>query len=486
PVLHLQHPVEVPARLAEQVGDGAARFGDVEPHRADPAGEDLVGPEQLAGGDARVHDVLAVVAGIMPAPRRLDGAARARGRVHEGVGIRRARRVTGGMAVAGIGRGQVHRRSATLPVEGAHREIEDLRVDVRGDVELVAGAHAGDVQIEGAGLIDDGEVRDAHRVAGVRVGQGRPQTSGQDLAAVRGAPHRERAAGAGIRDDRELGPRRQVADLVHLDRLVQGRPGAFRLLRAAREEEHEEPSAGPHAAGSVAGNRGKITPGSAMTDAASARPDGQRVTIRDIAEHAGVSVATVSRVLNNTVPVARAKRAAVMDAVEALGYRPNVVAQELARGHTQAVGILPQGISNPFYSRLLKGVEQGLRGSAYYPLFASGEQPAEQASALELLLTHRVEALILMGGHIPDDEVLAVAKRLPVVTIGRTIRGLERRCVRVENHEGAYKATRHLRDLGHTRIVHITGLPWHGDAVARLEGYVSALRDTGVEVDPAL
>src|SRR5436309_12828695 len=108
-----------------------------------------------------------------------------------------------------------------------------------------------------------------------------------------------------------------------------------------------------------------------MTDAASARPDGQRVTIRDIAEHAGVSVATVSRVLNNTVPVARAKRAAVMDAVEALGYRPNVVAQELARGHTQAGGILPQGISNPCYSRQLKGGEQGLRRRASYPPFAS-------------------------------------------------------------------------------------------------------------------
>jgi len=223
-----------------------------------------------------------------------------------------------------------------------------------------------------------------------------------------------------------------------------------------------------------------------MADGSAGRSDGQKVTIRDIARHAGVSVATVSRVLNDTVPVSRSKRLAVMNAVEALGYRPNVVAQELARGHTQAVGILPQGISNPFYSRLLKGVEQGLRGSAYYPLFASGEQPAEQASALDLLLTHRVEALILMGGHIPDEEVLAVAKRLPIVTIGRTIRGLERRCVRVENNEGAYRATRHLRDLGHTRIAHITGLPWHGDAIARLEGYERALRDTGIEVDPSL
>jgi LacI family transcriptional regulator len=214
--------------------------------------------------------------------------------------------------------------------------------------------------------------------------------------------------------------------------------------------------------------------------------DGQEVTIRDIAEHAGVSVATVSRVLNNTVPVARSKRAAVLRAVEVLGYRPNVVAQELARGHTQAIGVLPHGISNPFYSRLLKGVEQGLRGSGYYPLFASGEEPAEQASALDLLLAHRVEALILMGGHIPDDELLSVARRLPIVTIGRAIRGLEQRCLRVENHEGAYKATRHLRDLGHTRIAHITGLPWHGDAIARRAGYERALLDSGVAVDPAL
>lgn len=226
--------------------------------------------------------------------------------------------------------------------------------------------------------------------------------------------------------------------------------------------------------------------GRATTEAALGPPDGQKITIRDIAQSAGVSVSTVSRVLNNTVPVTRAKRVAVIDAMEALDYRPSVVAQELARGHTQAVGILLQGVSNPFYGQLLKGVEQGLRGSPYYPLLASGEQPAEQISAIELLLTHRIAALVLKGGHIPDNEVLALARRLPVVTIGRTIPGMENRCLRVENHEGAYKATRHLRDLGHTRIVHITGLPWHADAVARLEGYERALQDTGIDIDTAL
>jgi len=223
-----------------------------------------------------------------------------------------------------------------------------------------------------------------------------------------------------------------------------------------------------------------------MSDMTPRAPDSQEVTMRDIAEHAGVSLATVSRVLNKTVPVARSKRAAVMKAVEELGYRPNVVARELARGRTQAMGVLPQGISNPFYSRLLKGVEQGLRGSAYYPLFASGEQPAEEALALDLLLSHRVEALILVGGHLPDEVLGNVAKRLPLVAIGRTIQGLERRCVRVENLEGGYKATRHLRDLGHTRIAHITGHPWHSDSVARREGYESALVETGIAVDAAL
>ena len=186
-----------------------------------------------------------------------------------------------------------------------------------------------------------------------------------------------------------------------------------------------------------------------------------QVTILDIAARAGVSVSTVSRVLNKTVPVARAKREAVLGAVEVLGYRPNVVAQELARGRSLAVGVLPQGIWNPFYSRLLKGVEQGLRGTAFHPMYASGEQPVEEAQAFELLLANRVEALILMGGQIADEKLVLLSQRLPIVAIGRNVAGLEHRCVRVENAEGGYNATRHLVDLGHRRIVHITGLSWH-------------------------
>ena len=201
-----------------------------------------------------------------------------------------------------------------------------------------------------------------------------------------------------------------------------------------------------------------------------ARRDSHTVTIRDIAQRSGVSASTVSRVLNDSTPVAPSKQAAVLAAVKALGFRPNVLAQELARGHSRAIGVLPQGISTPFYSQLIRGIEQGLRGTHYYPLFASGEQPAEAAQALDLLLAHRVDGLIVVGGHIADQDLLDLAGHVPILAIGRTIAGLEHRCLQVENRDGGRKATRHLTDLGHTRIVHITGFPWHRDSIDRRGG----------------
>ena len=196
-----------------------------------------------------------------------------------------------------------------------------------------------------------------------------------------------------------------------------------------------------------------------MRESRPPRTDPPEMTIRDIARQAGVSPSTVSRVLNNRVPVADAKREAVLNVIASLGYRPNAVAQELARGHSQAIGVLPQGIANPFYSQVLKGVEHGLRGTAYYPLFASGEQAPEEEEALDQLLAHRVDALILIGGHLPDAGLVRLSERLPLLAVGRRIEGLEQRCMRVENGEGGYQATRHLMACGHTRIAHITGMP---------------------------
>jgi LacI family transcriptional regulator len=214
--------------------------------------------------------------------------------------------------------------------------------------------------------------------------------------------------------------------------------------------------------------------------------DPQLVTMLQIAQHAGVSLSTVSRVLSNTVPVTEEKRASVLNAVEALGYRPHVIAQELASGHSKAVGVLCEGMANAFQSGILRGVELGLLSTGYWALFASRARPAEQTEGLAMLLSHRAEALIVIGCGMPDEELARMAARVPLVAIARTIRGLEHRCIRVRNREAAESAVGHLVGLGHKRIAHITGYPDHPDSIDRREGYAAALAASGITVSPAL
>ena len=213
---------------------------------------------------------------------------------------------------------------------------------------------------------------------------------------------------------------------------------------------------------------------------------GRVTTIRDIAQRAGVSPSTVSRVLSGTIPVAASKRAAVLAAVEALQYRPNLVAQGLARGRSRAIGVLVQEISNLFYGRVLGGIEHSLRGTGYYPVFVSTGQPDDSAWALDLFQSYPVDALAIVGGWTPEEALRRAAERVPIVAIGRTIAGLEERCVKVANEEGALAAVRYLIGLGHRRILHITGLPWHRDSIDRRTGYERALADAGIPIDPRL
>jgi LacI family transcriptional regulator len=212
----------------------------------------------------------------------------------------------------------------------------------------------------------------------------------------------------------------------------------------------------------------------------------QTITIHDIARRAGVSPSTVSRVLNQTTPVRAEKRRAVLEAIEALHYRPNIVAQGLARGRSRAVGVLVQSICNLFYGQILEGIENGLTGTGFYPIFASGLGEVQTAQALQLLNDNRIGSMIVVGGQMLDKDIVEMATHVPVVVIGRSIAGMEEHCLRVENLEGGYRATRHLLDLGHRRIAHLLGVHGHLHAMDRHEGYLRALSERGLEVDPAL
>jgi len=212
-----------------------------------------------------------------------------------------------------------------------------------------------------------------------------------------------------------------------------------------------------------------------------------KVTLEMVAERAGVSPSTVSRILNGTAVVSDAKRTAVDRAIAKLGFVPNPVARGLAGGRTLSIGVVTQAIDSPFYGAALRGIEAELGDAGYSPLFMSGHWRGDlEARCIEVLNARRVDGLILLTGRLSDTALRAVARSLPVVVTGRTLKAANLISLDFDNREGARLATQHLIDLGHRRIAFITGDPEHPDAIERQQGYQMALRSAGIRIDPAI
>lgn len=214
-----------------------------------------------------------------------------------------------------------------------------------------------------------------------------------------------------------------------------------------------------------------------------------RIKIQDIASHAGVSISTVSRVINGNVTVSDEKRIAVESAIQTLEYRPNPFARGLSSGQSMTVGVLTQNFGTPFYDTILRGILQGLEGSRYSSIFADGRWQAEvEKNALQLLHDRQVDGLIIIGGQL--DHSMLTQFNLPLVLVAHHIESLHDHCVYVDNVEGAYQATRHLIEMGHEKIAHITAPrvtdTWDGDIQERYQGYKKALQEAGIPIDPQL
>lgn len=214
------------------------------------------------------------------------------------------------------------------------------------------------------------------------------------------------------------------------------------------------------------------------------------VTLVDIARETGVSPSTVSRVLNGSKRVADDKRALVLAAIRQHAYRPNAVARGLVRGRSMMIGILAQDIGSPFFAKMVSGIERGLADTAYRPLLTTThwhtEDQQDEERSLHLLLERRVDGLIVLGGHIPDAALRSAAAQVPTVIVARRVTGLENQCLVIDNEAAAYRATRYLVGLGHTRIAHIMGTVGHPDAGDRFNGYSRALSEVGLPVDERL
>lgn len=209
----------------------------------------------------------------------------------------------------------------------------------------------------------------------------------------------------------------------------------------------------------------------------------QRPTLRDVAREAGVSIKTVSRVVNEEPTVSAATVARVVSTIARLGYRPNELARSLQGRKTRTIGLIIADISNPFYAGCVKAIEETARRQGYAVILCASDEDAETERAyVELLTQRRVDGLLLVpaaDGH----EYLKKEQEagLPIVALDRPAGGLSTDVVVVQNRLGAREATRHLIQHGHRRIACI-GVGEHlYTAGMRLRGYREALQEAELE-----
>jgi LacI family transcriptional regulator len=210
-------------------------------------------------------------------------------------------------------------------------------------------------------------------------------------------------------------------------------------------------------------------------------------TIQDIAKHAKVSKSTVSRVLNESSVVNTETRLAVEQAITALNYRPNLMAQSLASGRSMTIGIVTQKIGSPFYDSIAQGVIEGLNNTGYSPIFVDGQlHHSTESEVIKALVGRKVDGLVLIGGRTPVTDLEQLKEKLPTILVAREVAGWENRSVCVDNELAGYEATMHLIELGHRAIALIHGIKDQPDAIQRQKGYCRALEKANIVFNPSL
>lgn len=211
-------------------------------------------------------------------------------------------------------------------------------------------------------------------------------------------------------------------------------------------------------------------------------------TIYEVARRAGVSATTVSRALNGTAPVAEETRRRIQTAIQDLGYQPNHAARSLVTAVTQSIAIVLPDITNPFFPDLVKGV-QLLADERHYTLLLlnTGADPEKEETSLHALRGGKVDGVILVGVVMGGDRIVQVlGNDVPIVVLDRVVDHLDTTLVALDNVEGARLATRHLLDLGHRAIAHITAPRDLRLGRQRLGAYRRTLRAAGIVPEAGL
>lgn len=211
------------------------------------------------------------------------------------------------------------------------------------------------------------------------------------------------------------------------------------------------------------------------------------VTMQQIAERAGVSLGTVSHVVNSTAKVREKMRQRVLEAIHSLGYQPSQLARGLRRNQTNMLVMIIPDVTNPFFPAVVRGVEDVAYKSSFRLVLCNTDNDArKEISYLKEMRSYRPAGWLLIPAV--DSQIASHFRSLgtetPVVCLDRQPQGWDGDLVLVANETGAYSATRHLLRMGHRQLSVITG-PLHlGNAVERLRGFKRALAEAKIPIEP--
>ncbi|MGJ8690873.1 MAG: LacI family DNA-binding transcriptional regulator [Thalassotalea sp.] len=205
-------------------------------------------------------------------------------------------------------------------------------------------------------------------------------------------------------------------------------------------------------------------------------------TIYEVSKLAGVSLATVSRVMNKNARVSDKTRDKVLTAMKQLGYRPNSIAQSLASSRSSSIGIMISELSGAFYGLLTEGIEAELRAAGKHVIITPGHSDVDkEKDGIEFLISRNCDAIIIHVEAVSDEYLINLSQgKVPVYIMSRHVKELAERCISLDNELGGYLATKALIEAGHQDIAYIAGPMFKADSFDRLAGHKRALAEASL------